>query len=638
MLDFLELEETVGRAWHRLVGQAASYPSYPAQVATLAECRGELGVMFRALGGEVAVQLVGSGAKVSGHRLGWRQRIGLGEERLEHPGRDAATLFLPERIALFVDAGLNRGLYRWLAAWFAVVPVVNIDEADPLRRDVIALRRADQTTRAVLAAFPGLSALHRELCGAVADARPKRSLPKIESEIEAVIRGLLGEEPAPSGALWRAVVEAGELPAKAPPGYQPFLPCPLWGNAFVRDDSAPRDDADEELDATAAASAEQRRRAAKREPRDDDRTKRDPLALNRFEKILAMAEMINVDRPSDEDEDEHADKAADDLDEITVGNRVGKPASKFRFDLDLPPEAVEASRLNTGKLYPEWDYKRRAYLPDHCRVLASLAPEHGESWVPDEAAKRQIRRVRRQFEAFRPRREMLRAQQDGNELDLDALVRSRCDIRAGNSGSDRLHLAARQQGYDLAVTLLVDVSLSTDSWIDNRRVLDVEKEALLVLAHGLSACGDHHSILTFTSRRRDWVRVESVKAFGEPMSERVERRIGALKPGYYTRIGAAIRHAAAELALQPQRRKLLLVLTDGKPNDVDYYEGRFAIEDSRKAVQEARRAGTCVFGVTIDTDAQAYFLPLFGRDGFAIVGNLARLPSALPTIYRHLVQ
>jgi nitric oxide reductase NorD protein len=636
MLDFLELEETVGRAWHRLVGQAASYPTYPDHAATLSECRGELGVMFRALGGEVAVQLVGSSAKVSGHRLGWRQRIGLGEERLQQPGRDAATLFLPERVALFADARLNRALYRWLAAWFALVPVASIGETDPLRRDVLALRRAHLTTRAVLDAFPGLRELRRELCAAVTAARPRRSLPKVESEIESVIRGLLGAEEAPSGVLWRAVTAAGEVPANAPPGYQPFLPCPLWGDAWLRDDAAPRDTAEEELDAAAAPSADSRRRAAKREPRDDS-SKRDPLALNRFEKILAMAEMINVDRPSDEDEDEHSDKAADDLDEITVSNRVGKPASKFRFDLDLPPEAVEASRLNAGKLYPEWDYKRRAYLPDHCCVLASLAPEHGESWTPDEAAKRQIRRVRLQFEAFRPRREMLRAQQDGNELDLDALVRSRCDIRAGNSGSDRLHLAARQQGYDLAVTLLVDVSLSTDAWIDNRRVLDVEKEALLVLAHGLSACGDHHSILTFTSRRRDWVRVETVKAFGEPMGESVERRIGALRPGYYTRIGAAIRHAAAELALQPQRKKLLLVLTDGKPNDVDYYEGRFAIEDSRKAVQETRRAGTCVFGVTIDTDAQAYFLPLFGRDGFAIVGNLARLPSALPAIYRHLV-
>jgi nitric oxide reductase NorD protein len=118
----------------------------------------------------------------------------------------------------------------------------------------------------------------------------------------------------------------------------------------------------------------------------------------------------------------------------------------------------------------------------------------------------------------------------------------------------------------------------------------------------------------------------------------VERRIGALKPGYYTRIGAAVRHAAAELAGQPQRKKLLLVLTDGKPNDVDHYEGRFAVEDTRKAVREARRLGVAVFGVTIDADAQSYFPTLFGRGGYAIVGNIRRLPAALPAIYRQLVR
>ena len=173
---------------------------------------------------------------------------------------------------------------------------------------------------------------------------------------------------------------------------------------------------------------------------------------------------------------------------------------------------------------------------------------------------------------------------------------------------------------------------------DGQRVLDVEKEALLVLAHGLSACGDHHSILTFTSRRRGWVRIETVKAFGEPMGAAVERRIGALRPGYYTRIGAAVRHAAAELAGQPQRKKLLLVLTDGKPNDVDHYEGRFAVEDTRKAVREARRLGVAVFGVTVDAGAQSYFPTLFGRGGYAIVGNIRRLPAALPAIYRQLVR
>jgi nitric oxide reductase NorD protein len=273
---------------------------------------------------------------------------------------------------------------------------------------------------------------------------------------------------------------------------------------------------------------------------------------------------------------------------------------------------------------------------DHCRVVAGEASETGESWTPDRAMRRRIRQVRRQFEALRPRHEPLRAQPDGHDLDLDALVRARCDFQAGGGTLDRVHVAMRPQGHDLAVTLLVDASLSTDAWVEGYRVLDLEKEALLVLAHGLAACGDHHSILTFTSRRRSWVRLETAKGFGEPMSALVERRIGALKPGYYTRIGAAVRHAASELTAQPQRKKLLIVLTDGKPNDVDHYEGRFAVEDTRKAVQEARRLGIAVFGVTIDAAAQNYFPTLFGRGGYAIVSNIRRLPAALPTLYRQL--
>ena len=249
-----------------------------------------------------------------------------------------------------------------------------------------------------------------------------------------------------------------------------------------------------------------------------------------------------------------------------------------------------------------------------------------------------IRRVRRQFEALRPKHEILRAQPDGEELDIDALVRARSDLLSGGCGSDRVHLASKRHAHDLAVTLLVDVSLSTDAWIDNRRVLDVEKEALMVLAHGMAACGDSHSILTFTSRRRSWVRVETVKDFDEPMSQAVVRRISALKPGYYTRIGTGIRHATAKLTECPNRQKLLLVLTDGKPNDIDYYEGRFGIEDTRRAVMEARRAGVTVFGVTVDREAQSYFPTLFGRGGYAIVGQVAKLPSALPAIYRHLVR
>jgi len=638
MLDFLELEETVGRAWHRLVGSTASYPVHPEHAVALTEVHSQIAVMFRALGGQTGVQIAGAKARKSTHRLGWRQRIGLGDETLKHPGRDGATVFLPESIALFRDRALNAQLYRWLAAWFAIQPLAVIDDADPLRRDLLTLRGAREISPLVVAQFPGLAGTYAQLASAVAQARPQRPLPRVEEEVERIVMALLGAGTPPQGGLWAAVVGAGELPTKAPPGYRPMLPCPLWGDCWTRAAAVVEGD-DNDLQPPGAqdnASPDTRKRFAVRER--EDGVQRDPFILNRFEKILAMAEMVNVDRPSDDSEDEDARKAADDLDELAISRRKGRPATKLKFDLDLPPEAVDASRLAAGRLYPEWNYRSGSYMPDHCSVVTGRAPESGESWTPDRAMRRRIRQVRRQFEALRPRHELLRAQPDGHDLDLDALVRARCDLQAGNGSLDRVHLAMRPQGHDLAVTLLIDVSLSTDAWVDDYRVLDVEKEALLVLAHGLSACGDHHSILTFTSRRRSWVRLETVKAFDEPMSAQVERRIGALKPGYYTRIGAAIRHAASELAAQPQRKKLLIVLTDGKPNDVDHYEGRFAVEDTRKAVLDARRQGMTVFGVTIDAAAQSYFPTLFGRGGYAIVGNIRRLPAALPMLYRQLTK
>ena len=638
MLDFLELEETVGRVWHRLVGSTASYPVHPEHAVSLADVRGQIAVMFRALGGETGVQIAGAKARKSGHRLGWRQRIGLGDETLDQPGRDGATVFLPDRIAVFPDRRLNEQLYRWLAAWFAVQPVVAIDDTDPLRRDLLTLRRVCETSTRVVAQFPGLSETRTELASALAGARPQRPLPRIEREVEGIVIELLGVGPPPTGELWTAVIGAGELPS-GPPGYRTMLPCPLWGDCWTRE-AVRSGDADEEVQPPGAAEeadSDTRKRFASRQ-HDGQKNQRDPFILNRFEKILAMAEMVDVDRPSDDSEDEDARRAADDLDELAISRRTGKPAARLRFDLDLPPEAIDAARLHDGRLYPEWNYRSGSYMPDHCRVLTSDASEQGEGWEPDHGMRRRIRQVRRQFEALRPRHEFLRAQPDGHDLDLDALVRARCDLRAGSGALDRVHLAMRPQGHDLAVTLLVDVSLSTDAWVDGYRVLDVEKEALLVLAHGLAACGDYHSILTFTSRRRSWVRLETVKAFDEPMNAQVERRIGALRPGYYTRIGTAVRHGAGELAVLPQRKKLLIVLTDGKPNDVDHYEGRFAIEDTRKAVQEARRLGVSVFGVTIDATAQSYFPTLFGRGGYSIVGNIKRLPAALPSLYRQLTQ
>lgn len=633
MLDFMELEETVGKAWHRLVGGAASYPRFAGEKVRLDDMRARLGVVFRGVGGEVGVQLASGAPRASRHRLSIRQYLGQSDERLAQPGRDGATLFLPEAIDLFPSRRLNGEMFLWLAAYFAHVPVASITEADPLRADLLRLRRAHDTVRAVLAGCPGLAPVYAELCAALAALRPQRRLPAAEARVEQLVRSMLGSGEV--AALGAALTGAGPMPA-APVGYQTFLPVPLWGEAWARPGgpgAAPEDEP--AAQASALAARDTRKRQATR--RKDGQQQRDPFILNRFEKILAMAEMVNVNRPSDDSEDENAEKAAEEFDDLPLSQQKGKPATRLKFDLDLAPESADATALTAELTYPEWDYTRKAYLPAHCRVLARPAAETGEAWEADAESRRRIRRVRRQFEALRPKTEILRAQPDGDELDIDALVRARSDFSAGGTPSDRVHLASRRQARDLAVTTLVDVSLSTDAWMDDRRVLDIEKEALLVLAHGIAACDDDHAILTFTSRRRNWVRIETVKGHDEPLNAPVIRRIGALKPGFYTRIGAAIRHASAGLQERPNHQKLLLVLTDGKPNDVDHYEGRFGIEDTRRAVIEARRAGLAVFGVTVDREAQSYFPAIFGTGGYAIVSRIANLPAALPAIYRSLL-
>jgi nitric oxide reductase NorD protein len=165
----------------------------------------------------------------------------------------------------------------------------------------------------------------------------------------------------------------------------------------------------------------------------------------------------------------------------------------------------------------------------------------------------------------------------------------------------------------------------------------VEKEALVALVGGLDACGDEHAAFTFTSRRRDAVWVRAVKEFDEPFGAPVSGRIGALKPGHYTRMGAALRHVTHRLVERPRAHRLLLLLTDGKPNDTDHYEGRYAVEDTRMAIREARRGGTKVFGITVDREARHYVPYLFGPGAYAIFPHISRLPSALPAIYRQIV-
>ncbi len=626
MLEFLELEETVGRAWHRLVGDTSSWPHHPAEAVHLAELRPQLAVCFRAFGGDATLQIQRARQKTSMHRLRLRQVVGLGEERSDHPTWDGTAIHLPAVVDLFAERSLNRDLYFWLAAYVATAPSFT-PPADPVLSDLWRIETGRKNSALVIQQFPGMAARYGRLTQALLGCRRRGTLPQTERWIEEFAQLALTvplRHPLPDAVRPKV--------AAAPAGYLPMLPLPIWPDFRGRSELSPseRDDLPSDQagdDRQARPSHEATRK------RDADDRKRDPFILNRFEKILAMAEMVNVDRPSDDSEEDDP-AAAEELEEIALSETRERPKSKFHFDLDLSPEAADPTMIDGEFTYPEWDFRKSQYLADHCRVVVGSPSDKVDQAIVSDAAL--VRKVRRQFETLRPKRELRRAQLDGDQIDLEAAIRSRIDFIATGQPDDRIYGCARPASHELATSILVDVSLSTDSWVDNRRVLDVEMQALDVLARGLQSCGDRFAIKTFTSRRRDWVRIDNIKDFDETFSAKTAGRIASLRPGYYTRMGAAIRHVSRQLESDGARKKLLLILTDGKPNDVDHYEGRFALEDSRKAVMEARTKGQTVFAVTVDRSAGDYLPAIFGRSGFALVSDISKLPSALPAIYRSL--
>jgi nitric oxide reductase NorD protein len=643
--DLLEPEETVGSAWHGLAAGVEGVPRFPEAAVPLDALTGALSVFFRGLGGEPGIVIKAAAPAASLHRRRRFERIARDRERLTRARIDGDSLYLPPVIEAFPIAELNRLLYAWLTAWAATAAGHPSEPAaDAQQADIAALRQALAITGTALARYPGLQPTWRALAGACLTVRPRRRLPGVEAQLEACIRAILGETEVPdnAAALYAVITDPRRSFADwtAPRGYRPHLPVPLWGEVAPRPLRRRRAADDEPADAPPGAPQPGDDRTYKgRRDETPEHERKDALILNRFEKLLSWAEFLRISRGVDDEDPDQARKAADDHDEIILARTKRRAASRLHFDLDLAPDEVEHDRLSAPFVYPEWDYRRQAYLPDHCRILERVAdaPAGAALWKPDDAARRRIRAVRRQFEALRPRREIARRQIDGGELDMEALIRSRCDLAARGDGSDQVYLQARQQERDLAVAVLIDASRSTESFVDNRQVIDLAKEALTALTQGLEACGDDHAIYGFSSCRRTRVWVSVVKPFEEPSGPAVLARIAALRPGHYTRLGAAIRHVSHVLSARPRQRRLLLVVTDGKPNDLDHYEGRYGIEDAGRAVREARRLGHAVFGITIDRKAQSYFPAIFGGNAFALLRHAQGLTTALPLIYRHIV-
>ena len=640
-----EPEETIGKLWHAYASRLDAPSVHPGAQVDLSQIGGRLAVLFRGLGGSPSVEIKAVADEASQHRLSFRRFLGTTAEATPRSSFDGEALRLPQSLAVFPAPEANAALYLWLAACAAHAPTHD-PQTDPLCADLASLHAAIRMADHTLREAPGFRSLYADLCGAILSLRRTPHLPEAEATVEAAIRHLLGDPAALSAKATRMVnaIRSSDFTAyRAPRRYRPYRPVAIWPDLRAPGTSHNTAVESRATEGTPEEGESNRSHRAKRRAA-DQAERSDSFILHKFEAILSWAEFINLNRRVEDDDTDDAKKAAEDADEIGLGQISKAPATRLKLHLDLAPEDVDREALSGTQTYPEWDVRTGSYLPNHVRVLTSdiIPVLTTPPFRDDPRAAARIRAVKRQFEALRPSRISTTGHPDGDELDTDRAIRARVDFYATGQGDDRIWRQTRPQKRDLAVSILLDVSRSTESAVPGhghggRTVIDIEREALAALSWGLQACGDDFAIHAFSSLKRDRVYIQCAKRFGEPMSETVEQRIAALKPGFYTRLGAAIRHASVGLSEQARKRRLLLVITDGKPNDLDHYEGRHGIEDSHKAVLEARRMGHAVFGITVDRDGKSWFPRMFGQGGFALIPHPEKLTQALPEIYRQLV-
>ncbi|BFN25426.1 von Willebrand factor type A domain protein [Pseudomonas sp. SCT] len=608
----IEVEEWVGSVWHRFITRRAN-PDFPEARVDLESMQRPLSLLFRAMGGASGVGVEAASARDLLLRRNLLQQVAGTCKQLPVAWCDASNLRLPQSLAVYPEVSLNQDLYRWLALLAA--------QAGPMRHWA---RDNQRWTQAILEQFPAMRPRYQRLVEAHLQLRPDPSqLPKAEAALEA--------------ALCQALREPGSV-SQFPRSERAPWPLPLWlypADNLGEPQAAQRaEEGEGNLETPPGGESRQRKRAR----RVDESSSKGGLLLFRLENLFSWSEHIELDRCGDDTEDLDAARVAEDLDELALSRQRMRQGGGFKLDLDLPAADFDDVPLGEGIKLPEWDYRKQCLQKDFVNLQLML-PRGAEAKPLPLHLSPLARRLRRQFEHLRNDRQWLRQQPQGSELDMQAWLDFHVERQNGQCAERGLFMEQRQNRRDLACLLLADLSMSTDAHLDNEhRVIDVVIDSLLLFGEALSAVGDPFALYGFSSLRRQQVRMQELKSFRQPYGDETRGRIQALKPGYYTRMGAAIRQATELLGNCKQRRKLLLLVTDGKPNDLDLYEGRYGVEDTRQAVMEARKQGLLPFCITIDREAGDYLPYMFGANGYTLIKEPQQLPFRLPQLYKQLTQ
>ncbi len=559
--------------WYSVLFGLAGRLRHPQSAISGKALASGLGLYFHALGGDLDSRITGTSQ-------------GQGTLKLKSHGGldlqawvDEGDLHLPRRINRFSTQALNRELYYWLAAILAAD--IPDREVVPLPPGVRHLLRGVQATERLLSTFPSLKERHRRLCAEelaqrrLAYADPNENVRSPALILETAIRFELGSgKPCQEASL-------NEMIAKARTG-EPIESYSDWQGRTVPFL---------------------------------------PVPLWSYRKPDAPKLRIPWFRRAKKPQ----------------SNQEATPQQVAQFDAKRTVEQSDGrAAIRDHFVYPEWNCFDRTYRVNWCRLMEQ-PPKGGYRAEMDAMFAGLVERVRKQYMLIQHEPQWNRFLESGDEIDIDTFVTRMGDRKGCGIQNSRFYRERTRQYRDISVAILMDASRSTQARLDNVRVIETAKQSLAVLAEVLNLAGDEFALYSFSSDSRLRVRCDRIKSFDDVYDDETQRNILEVKPQNYTRLGAPVRHVGATLALRKSRQKLLIILTDGKPHDpIDRYEGKYALEDTRRALIEQRAKGVECFGLTIDQEGPRYLKHLFGAGHYAVYSHLSKMPEVLPNLYAKL--
>jgi nitric oxide reductase NorD protein len=375
----------------------------------------------------------------------------------------------------------------------------------------------------------------------------------------------------------------------------------------------------------------------------DKKQQEDYVLLHSFEKVETAEEFNGNWRDFDGSDDlEKHENAIEDLNmKFTV--RVDDTAhSVYQAEFTENTSISESAEIDSNGFhltYDEWDFEKRKYKEHFCKVYPKIQQKTDSNYYQNTILRNNstLLNLRKILTNLNNKMQQQKRQTQGEEFDIDAITDLYVDVHSKKTPSDKIYLSNRKKEKDLSILLLLDISLSSDSYAAGNRVIDVEKQVSILFGEILNEFNIDFSIDSFYSKTRNFSTYLTVKDFDENWAI-TKNKVGAIEPSGYTRIGAALRHAGARLDTRKTKNKWIILISDGKPNDYDKYEGKYGINDVKQALRELNQKNVNSYALAIEAQAKYYLPQMFGQNHYQILTTPTELLQSMVKLYEKIKQ